>query len=280
MTSAALGHHVFGVADRARGVQPFRARLCAVHDRVTAIEAERILQPVKPLPGGLIPTVGKPAIGLQQDRRTEILVLVPPVARARCGAAEAEDALPQAIELGAILGGLPALAVWWRLIRLQPWLDQRVLRVQSGQVRNEILQDRQMRQRRDSARTRLQAADGRQTGQRVVSVDVHRARATYSLTAGAPERKRRIDLVIDLDERIENHWSAMIEIDFEYIDRRVSTLVRIPTIDAEVLDVHTILRCRPVFAFTDFRICWKRELGHFRTLLVYWLLLSAYPARQ
>ena len=107
---------MFGVADRARGVQPFRARLCAVHDRVTAIEAEWILQAVKPLPGGLIPTVGKPAIGLQQDRRTEILVLVPPVARARCGAAEAQDALPQAVEFGALLGGLPALTIRRRLI--------------------------------------------------------------------------------------------------------------------------------------------------------------------
>src|SRR5258705_14002348 len=116
MTSAALGHHVFGVADRARGIQPFRARLCAVHDRMTAIEAERILQAVKPLPGGLIPTVGKPAIGLQQDRRTEILGLVPPIARARCGAAETEDSIPHAVEFGSFLGGLPALAIRRRLI--------------------------------------------------------------------------------------------------------------------------------------------------------------------
>src|ERR1700759_2893789 len=97
------------------------------------------------------------------------------------------------------------------------------------------LRDRQMRQRRDSARTRLQALDGRQTGQRVVPVDVHRARATYALTAGAAERQVGIDLVIDLDERIENHRSAMIEIDFEFIDRRVNVLVRIPAIDPEAL---------------------------------------------
>jgi hypothetical protein len=49
---------------------------------MTAIEAERILEAVEPLPGALIAAVGKPPIGLQQDRRTEILILVPPVAGA------------------------------------------------------------------------------------------------------------------------------------------------------------------------------------------------------
>src|ERR1700747_844113 len=79
---AAFGHHPLSVADRLRGIQPLRAGLRAVHDRVAAIEPERILEAVEPLTRALIAAVGKPAIGLQQDRRTEILVLVPPVARA------------------------------------------------------------------------------------------------------------------------------------------------------------------------------------------------------
>jgi hypothetical protein len=49
---------------------------------VAAIQAERILKIVEPLALRLIAGVDKPAIGLQQDRRAEIAVAVPPVARA------------------------------------------------------------------------------------------------------------------------------------------------------------------------------------------------------
>jgi hypothetical protein len=69
---------------------------------MAAIETERVLEPVEALAGALIPAVGEPAVGLQQDRRAEIAVLVPPVARAR-GRAEAEDALPEVVELGTLL---------------------------------------------------------------------------------------------------------------------------------------------------------------------------------
>ena len=67
---------------------------------MAAIEAERVLEPVEALAGALIAAVRKPTIGLQQDRRTEILILVPPIARARGRAAEAQNAFPRPIELG------------------------------------------------------------------------------------------------------------------------------------------------------------------------------------
>src|SRR5438128_11013207 len=102
-TLPALGHHSLGIGNRPRRVEPFRAGLGAVHDRVAAIEPERVLEPVEALAGALISAVSEPTIRLQQDGRTEIAVLVPPVARARGRAAEAEDALPQPVELGAFL---------------------------------------------------------------------------------------------------------------------------------------------------------------------------------
>src|SRR5205807_4943607 len=101
--SPALGHHSLGIGNRVRRVEPFRAGLGAVHDRVAAIEPERVVEPVEALAGPLVAAVGEPAIGLQQHRRAEIAVLVPPVARAGGRAAEAEDALPQAVELCAFL---------------------------------------------------------------------------------------------------------------------------------------------------------------------------------
>src|SRR4029077_11344803 len=98
--SSALGHHTLGVGNRTCRVEPFRASFGAVHDGVAAIETERILKAVKPLAGALISAVDKPAVRLQQNRRPEIPVLVPPVARARRRAAEAKNALPRTVELG------------------------------------------------------------------------------------------------------------------------------------------------------------------------------------
>src|SRR6516162_7547459 len=68
-SSPALGHHSLGIGDCARRVEAFRAGAGAVHNRVAAIEAERVLEPVEALAGTLIAAVGEPTIGLQQDRR-------------------------------------------------------------------------------------------------------------------------------------------------------------------------------------------------------------------
>src|ERR1700722_20548842 len=91
-------------------VQALWAGLRAVHDGVAAIEAEWILEIIEPLALRLITGVDKPAIGLQQDRRAEIAVAVPPVARAGRRAARAQDALVEAADLRPVLR------------RLQPFL--------------------------------------------------------------------------------------------------------------------------------------------------------------
>src|SRR3546814_2173494 len=66
---------------------------------------------------------------IQQDGGAKVAVAVPPVAGAGGRAAEAHDAFPQAVELGALFGTLQALALRRRRLRFQPGLDQRVLRV-------------------------------------------------------------------------------------------------------------------------------------------------------
>src|ERR1700678_1895153 len=100
----------------------------------------------------LIPTVDKPAVRLQQDRWAEIAILVPPVARARRRAAEAQNAFPRAVQLCAFLWRLAPLAVRWRLVGLHPRLDQSVLRIETGEVRDEILQNLQGGQRGGACR--------------------------------------------------------------------------------------------------------------------------------
>src|SRR3569623_772731 len=100
----ALGLELLDLGDRLGRVETLGAGVRAIHDRMTAIEAERILELVEPLAGHLVAAVGEPAIGLEQDRRTEELVAVPPIARARGRAAGAQYALVEAVELRALLG--------------------------------------------------------------------------------------------------------------------------------------------------------------------------------
>src|SRR5690606_24150168 len=107
----ALQHQLLDGADGLGRVQPLRAGPRAVHDGVAAVELERILEVVQPRAGVLVARVDDPAVGLQQDRRAQVAVAVPPVAGARGAAAGAEDALVEAVELGAVLLRLQPLAV-------------------------------------------------------------------------------------------------------------------------------------------------------------------------
>src|SRR5271165_560743 len=81
-----LDHHRLDMGDRLGGVQALRAGLGAVHDRVAAVEAERVLEIVEPLALRFVARIDEPAVRLQQDRRAKVAVAVPPKARA-CGRA-------------------------------------------------------------------------------------------------------------------------------------------------------------------------------------------------
>lgn len=93
-------------------VEPLGARPRAVENRVAAVQAHRVVEGVLALLVALVARVDEPAVRLQQDGRAEVLLRVPPVRRARGGAARAQDALVQPVELLAV--GL-ALAVFLAL---------------------------------------------------------------------------------------------------------------------------------------------------------------------
>jgi hypothetical protein len=82
---------------------------------VAAEQAVRVFQVVQALAGGLVAAVGDEAVGLQQTGRADELVGVPPEAGAAGGAAGAQDALVQAVELFALFGRLQALLLGRRL---------------------------------------------------------------------------------------------------------------------------------------------------------------------
>jgi hypothetical protein len=46
----------------------------------------------------------------------------------------------------------------------------------------------------------------------ILPVDVHGAATANALTAGAAEGERRVHLVLDFDERIEDHGAALVQV--------------------------------------------------------------------
>ena len=120
-------HQLLDLADRLRRIEPLRADVDAVHDRVAAEQPVRIFEVVEPLAGRLVAAVGDEAVGLQQAGRADELVGVPPEARARGRAARAQDAFVQAVQLVALLGRLQPLLLGRPRLVDQVGLDRVVL---------------------------------------------------------------------------------------------------------------------------------------------------------
>jgi len=106
---------------------------------VAAVKREGVLEGLATLRAELISAVNHPAVSLHQDGGSEVLIRVPPVRGARCGAAGAENALVKTIELLAILDRLQVLTLRLGRLLLQEGLDRLVLGVELGQIGNEIL---------------------------------------------------------------------------------------------------------------------------------------------
>ena len=54
--------------------------------------------------------------------------------------------------------------------------------------------------------------DVTKTGEGVLSIDVHCAGPTDAFTTGSTECECRVLLGFDLDERVEDHWAAVVQI--------------------------------------------------------------------
>src|SRR5205807_6912069 len=115
-SDGALHQQLLDVVDRLRRIEVLRAGIDAVHDGVAAKQPVRILEVVEALAGGLVARVGDEAVGLQETRRPDELVRVPPPRGAGGRAAGAEDALVEAVEVLALLGRLQPLAFGRRII--------------------------------------------------------------------------------------------------------------------------------------------------------------------
>lgn len=118
---------------------------------MAAVQAHAVVELVLALVLLLVARVGDPAVALHEDGGAEVLLRVPPVRGARGAAARAQDALVQAVELLALLLGLPVLAaVGRRRVALQVRLDRAVLLVKLRQVGHQVLDDVRVRERVDA----------------------------------------------------------------------------------------------------------------------------------
>lgn len=218
-------------------VQTLRAGTRAVHDGLAAIQTERVVEVLETFLRQLVAGVLDPAIRLHQHGGAQVTIGIPPVRWARRRAASAQDALVHAIEFLAVRLRLQELAVGQvvglGVLRLQPRFDRLVLVVEVGQVGDQVLDDEHVRQGVDLDRFGglVDVAEARQ---RVRTVDVHGAAATDTLTARTAEGQGRIGLVLDLDQRIQHHRAALVQVDGVGRGEGLLLLLRIPTVDLKV----------------------------------------------
>jgi len=101
--------HLLDLSNSPSGVQALGASPRAVEDGVATVDAHAVIKSMLTLGGLLVTRIGQPTVRLKQDGRTEVLLAVPPVRRARGRAAGAQDAFVKTVELLAVLGALAVL---------------------------------------------------------------------------------------------------------------------------------------------------------------------------
>ena len=90
----------------------------------------------------------------------------------------------------------------------------------------------------------------------VAAIDAHRTGTADPFSAGAAEGQRRVYLVLDVYECVQDHRAALVEIERANIESWVATLIRVPAIDLESLDAPAC-RCRSYLA--QLRPCLGRK---------------------
>lgn len=78
--------------------------------------------------------------------------------------------------------------------------------------------------------------DALEAGKRVLTIDVHSARAANTFTAGSSQSQGGVDFVLDLDESVEDHRTAGAEINLILLHVwLLAWLIGVPAVDRERL---------------------------------------------
>lgn len=204
------GHGSLDLGNGQTGVKTLGAGSGAVHNGVASVQRHGVLEHLLSLGGGLVSRVDHPSVGLHEHGGTQVLLLVPPVRGARGGAAGAQNALVEAVELSSVGNGLQVLlAVGGDLVSLQVGLDGLVLLVELGQVGDQVSDHKHVGQGVDLLLLGNVRVDSTQACQGVSALNVHGARATDALSARPSECQGGVLLVLDLDERVQHHGAAL-----------------------------------------------------------------------
>ncbi len=107
--SASKRHVLLDLLDGLGRIQALGTRPRAVEDGVTPVQTHAVVEHLLSLRVALVARVVEPAVGLQQDGWTEVLLAIPPVRGAGCGTAGAEDAFVETVELFALRRALAVL---------------------------------------------------------------------------------------------------------------------------------------------------------------------------
>ena len=118
-----------------------------------------------------------------------------------------------------------------------------------------------MRQRID-LHVALDLIEAIDAGERVDPVDIHRAGPADALATGPAEGQRRVDLILDLDESVQNHRAACVHVDEIGVDAGQLARFLIPAIDLEGPDIGRAFRLRPGLALGDLRVLRECEFSH------------------
>jgi len=106
------------------------------------------------------------------------------------------------------------------------------------QIRDKILDDIGMRKGVDLDVGSSLSGNSAQTSKSVLSVDVHGATTTDTLTATSSEGQSRVELVLDSDEGIENHRSSLVKVQSVGLKTRLlAGGIGVPSVDLERLEV-------------------------------------------
>ena len=137
-----------------------------------------------------------------------------------------------------------------------------MLRIETGEIRNEIFHNWHMWQGIDIDRP-FNAGHILGASQRIGPINIHGARAANAFTARTTEGQCWIDLILNPQNGIQNHWSAITAIDIISVDAGIMIIIRIPAVYAEFTNIiGGIGGLGPSLANCDRRILRQRKFDH------------------
>ena len=210
-----------------------------VKDGMAAVDAKNVIQYLEPFGCSAVATVKDEAVGGDDGRRADILV-VGPEGGTGGGTASTQDALGGVVEALAVFLALIAFLRRFGFIVDEPGLHGAVVLEERFHVHDQVFDDAQAENRLDGD-FRAGVAHQRLARQAVEAVDAHRIRPADAVCARTAEGERPVLVALDLFEQIQ-HAVGGIGLQFVCFVRRLLVLFGVVAEDFEC-DFHGGILC-------------------------------------